>query len=57
MLMRPSSRAFLFIFSTNDSTLPALNSASATAASFADWIISPYIKFSTVISSSVRRNM
>ena len=57
MLSSPNSNAFLFIFFTNSSVDPALNSASATAASFAEFMMSPYIKLSTVICSPVRRNI
>jgi len=38
----PSSRAFWFISFTNPSRVPATCSAIASAASFADWIISAY---------------
>ena len=57
MLISPKDRAFWFIFSTNLSTVSALNSARVIAASFAELIISPYRRFSTVIFSPVLKNI
>ena len=57
MLSSPSSLALLFIFSTNFFIEPALCSARASAASFAELIKTPYRRSSTVICSFTLKNI